>query len=192
MVVGHAAGCGLRCLYPHTAVSSVIMLNRVVADPESTTRWCLPGAPINAHATALGGMKLSASREDQQSDSPAPGTRNQRKSPKRSHDPISRGQPTSQWDPTGHRVLHSPTGAAGAAEFQVVVWLLVFLIRAYQGLVRPFLIGACKFCPSCSEYGIEALCTHGVLRGSWLTIRRLARCHPFARGGLDPVPPTRD
>lgn len=85
-------------------------------------------------------------------------------------------------------------GRQGAemAEPRVLVWFLVFLIRCYQGLVRPLLFGACKFCPSCSEYGIEALHTHGALRGSWLTVRRLARCHPFSRGGLDLVPPTRD
>ena len=65
----------------------------------------------------------------------------------------------------------------------------VILIRSYQVLVRPLLIGCCKFCPTCSEYAVEALETHGVLRGTWLGLRRVSRCHPFGRGGLDPVPP---
>jgi putative membrane protein insertion efficiency factor len=64
----------------------------------------------------------------------------------------------------------------------------VFLIRCYQGMVRPLLIGSCKFCPSCSEYAIEALQTHGLWRGALLAIRRLCRCHPFSVGGIDPVP----
>ena len=54
--------------------------------------------------------------------------------------------------------------------------------------LAPLLIGSCKFCPSCSDYFIQAVREWGPLRGSWLGIRRLCRCHPFARGGLDPVP----
>jgi len=61
-------------------------------------------------------------------------------------------------------------------------------IRGYQAMIRPHLIGACKFCPTCSEYAMESLEVHGLLRGSVLTIRRLVRCHPFSRGGIDPVP----
>ncbi len=66
--------------------------------------------------------------------------------------------------------------------------VLVFLIRCYQAMVRPHLIGTCKFCPSCSEYAIEALQVHGWRRGAGLAFRRVMRCHPFTRGGLDPVP----
>ncbi len=69
-----------------------------------------------------------------------------------------------------------------------VTLLLVSLLRCYQGTIRPHLIGSCKFCPSCSDYAIEALHTHGPWRGSVLAARRLARCHPFSRGGIDPVP----
>lgn len=64
----------------------------------------------------------------------------------------------------------------------------VFLIRCYQSVVRPLLIGSCKFCPSCSEYAIEALQTHGLWRGTALALRRVFRCHPFSVGGIDPVP----
>ena len=69
------------------------------------------------------------------------------------------------------------------------VWAGVFAIRAYQCVIRPHLIGCCNYAPSCSEYAAEALSTHGLWRGSMLSVRRLCRCHPFARGGIDPVPP---
>ena len=73
--------------------------------------------------------------------------------------------------------------------FRMVVRLvLIALIRFYQFAVRPFLIGSCKFCPSCSEYATEAIQTHGSWRGSLLAARRVLRCHPFSRGGIDPVP----
>ncbi len=64
-----------------------------------------------------------------------------------------------------------------------------FLIRAYQFIISPLLIGNCKFVPSCSDYFLQAVKEWGVLRGSWLGLRRLARCHPFGMGGIDPVPP---
>jgi uncharacterized protein len=63
------------------------------------------------------------------------------------------------------------------------------LIRAYQLIVSPIFTGSCRFLPSCSQYAAEAVERHGVLRGSWLAARRLARCHPFCEGGHDPVPP---
>ena len=63
------------------------------------------------------------------------------------------------------------------------------LVQAYQLLLSPFAGGACRFSPSCSAYAIEAIETHGLARGMWLAIRRVARCHPFARPGIDPVPP---
>ena len=65
---------------------------------------------------------------------------------------------------------------------------LVGLIRGYQRFISPGLPPACRFYPSCSQYAIEAIARHGALRGSWLAARRLARCHPFHPGGVDPVP----
>mgnify|MGYP001817128366 CR=1 FL=1 len=62
------------------------------------------------------------------------------------------------------------------------------LIRAYQLTLSPFIGNQCRFHPSCSNYALEALDTHGALKGSWLALRRLGRCHPFTAGGLDPVP----
>jgi putative membrane protein insertion efficiency factor len=62
-------------------------------------------------------------------------------------------------------------------------------IRAYQLLLAPFVGGACRFEPSCSSYALGAVETHGLLRGLWLAVRRVARCHPLGRAGLDPVPP---
>ena len=68
------------------------------------------------------------------------------------------------------------------------VIMLIALIRSYQAMVRPLLIGSCKFCPTCSEYAIESLRLHGIRRGSLLALRRICRCHPFTPGGIDPVP----
>jgi putative membrane protein insertion efficiency factor len=66
--------------------------------------------------------------------------------------------------------------------------VLVCMVRFYQVGVSPLLIGTCKFCPSCSEYFIEAVRVHGPWKGGWLGARRLLRCHPFSPGGIDPVP----
>ena len=65
---------------------------------------------------------------------------------------------------------------------------LVGIVRVYQRLVSPLLPPSCRFYPSCSAYAVTALERHGAARGSWLAARRLARCHPFHPGGLDPVP----
>ena len=65
---------------------------------------------------------------------------------------------------------------------------LVLAIRGYQKVISPALPPSCRFYPSCSQYAIEAISRHGALRGSWLAARRLARCHPFHPGGVDPVP----
>jgi putative membrane protein insertion efficiency factor len=62
------------------------------------------------------------------------------------------------------------------------------LIRIYQWTISPLLGPRCRFYPSCSNYALEAVGRFGVLRGSWLAARRLARCHPWHPGGFDPVP----
>jgi uncharacterized protein len=67
-------------------------------------------------------------------------------------------------------------------------FVLKYLIRGYQLAISPFLGPRCRFYPSCSHYAIEAIETHGALRGVWLTIKRISRCHPWHEGGFDPVP----
>ena len=71
---------------------------------------------------------------------------------------------------------------------QVLVWLAVAAIRAYQAGLRPLNPWGCKFYPSCSSYSIEAFQVHGAARGAWLTLSRLLRCRPGTFGGVDPVP----
>jgi putative membrane protein insertion efficiency factor len=66
--------------------------------------------------------------------------------------------------------------------------VLILPIRAWR-LVSVHLTPRCRFHPSCSAYALEALAQHGAVRGGWLAVRRLARCHPWGGGGLDPVPP---
>jgi uncharacterized protein len=66
--------------------------------------------------------------------------------------------------------------------------LLLLALEAYRALLSPLLGGHCRFWPSCSVYAEEAVRRHGARRGSWLALRRLLRCQPFARGGIDPVP----
>lgn len=70
----------------------------------------------------------------------------------------------------------------------VVSKLFCGIIRAYQFVVSPVLPPSCRFYPSCSEYALQALNRHGPLAGIWLTVGRLARCHPFGGSGYDPVP----
>ncbi len=67
--------------------------------------------------------------------------------------------------------------------------LVIALIRAYQYLISPLLGPHCRFYPSCSQYAVEAIRRHGLLRGGYLSLHRLSRCHPWHPGGLDPVPP---
>ncbi len=66
--------------------------------------------------------------------------------------------------------------------------LLILLVRGYQMALSPLLPASCRYYPSCSAYAVEALQRHGAIRGSWLAIRRIGRCHPFRPGGYDPVP----
>jgi uncharacterized protein len=70
-------------------------------------------------------------------------------------------------------------------------WLLLALVQLYRIFLSPFLGGACKFYPSCSQYAQEAIAIHGARRGSWLALKRLGRCRPFTKGGFDPVPDSR-
>lgn len=70
-----------------------------------------------------------------------------------------------------------------------LVRLAVAVLRAYKRWLSPLLPGACRFSPTCSEYGQLALRSHGLFAGTWLTIGRLLRCQPLGRGGIDPPPP---
>jgi hypothetical protein len=66
--------------------------------------------------------------------------------------------------------------------------ILIFFIRTYQKLISPILGPRCRFYPTCSNYAITALKKHGIIKGGALSIKRLLRCHPFNKGGYDPVP----
>jgi len=66
--------------------------------------------------------------------------------------------------------------------------ILIGIIKAYQKVISPLTPPSCRFYPTCSHYGVEALQKHGALKGAWLTIRRILKCHPFHEGGFDPVP----
>jgi putative membrane protein insertion efficiency factor len=66
--------------------------------------------------------------------------------------------------------------------------LLIALLKAYRLLISPLYGQVCRYHPSCSAYALEAVTEHGSLRGCWLSVRRLARCHPWSAGGYDPVP----
>ena len=67
-------------------------------------------------------------------------------------------------------------------------FMLIAIIRFYKYFISPLLGNSCRFYPSCSSYSLEALQLHGVIIGSYLTLKRLLRCHPFHEGGIDPVP----
>ncbi len=71
---------------------------------------------------------------------------------------------------------------------QVLIWL----VRFYQKAISPYKKPCCRYLPTCSEYALEALRVHGAIKGSYLAIRRLLRCHPFHKGGYDPVPPKKE
>lgn len=66
--------------------------------------------------------------------------------------------------------------------------LFINLIKIYQRLISPFFPSSCKFSPSCSKYGIEAINKHGAIKGLILTVKRILKCNPWSKGGYDPIP----
>ena len=70
----------------------------------------------------------------------------------------------------------------------VVTWLLILFVRIYQRFISPLTPPSCRFTPTCSQYAIEALRKYGPLKGLWLAVKRLLRCHPWGGSGYDPEP----
>lgn len=70
----------------------------------------------------------------------------------------------------------------------LLTWLLVMMVRFYQRFISPLTPPSCRFTPTCSQYAVEALQKYGPLKGSWLALKRLLRCHPWGGSGYDPVP----
>ena len=70
--------------------------------------------------------------------------------------------------------------------------ILMGIIRFYQKAISPLFPPTCRFYPTCSQYAFEAISVHGALKGSYLAIRRILKCHPFHKGGIDPVPPKKE
>ena len=87
--------------------------------------------------------------------------------------------------PATNQRLNDPRATARRGPVGVI---LIGAIRVYQAVGSPFFGRHCRFQPTCSHYAVEAIEQHGSLRGSWLTVRRLLRCHPFGAAGWDPVP----
>ena len=81
-----------------------------------------------------------------------------------------------------------PSQQSASPAKSAVARALMALVRAYQLLISPALGSACRFAPTCSHYSMQALAQHGAVKGSYLTLLRLGRCHPWCEGGHDPVP----
>ena len=75
--------------------------------------------------------------------------------------------------------------------YDPVRWALIGLLRLYRVAISPLYGQVCRYHPTCSAYALEAVTLHGSIRGTWLAARRVLRCHPWASGGYDPVPPSR-
>ncbi|MAZ73857.1 MAG: membrane protein insertion efficiency factor YidD [Flavobacteriaceae bacterium] len=72
---------------------------------------------------------------------------------------------------------------------KILTYPFIFLIRVYQRAISPIFPSTCRYQPTCSHYGVEALQKHGLFKGGWLTIKRIGSCNPWGGSGYDPVPP---
>ena len=70
--------------------------------------------------------------------------------------------------------------------------ILLWSIKGYRRFISPLFPPICRFQPTCSQYAIEAIALYGTIKGSWLAVKRISRCHPLNPGGYDPVPPAKD
>lgn len=70
----------------------------------------------------------------------------------------------------------------------IIAWIFLLLIKIYQLVISPLLGSNCRFTPTCSQYGVEAIKKYGPFKGGWLTLKRIGRCHPWGKHGHDPVP----
>ena len=119
-----------------------------------------------------------------------PRPRHQSKNSARIHLQVNRSKQTAATE--HHTIIDGTNDQHGhnevGSELSVTA-LLVMFIRLYRAALSPVLpFNHCRFTPSCSEYAIEALSKHGILRGVWLSLKRIARCHPWGTHGYDPVP----
>jgi uncharacterized protein len=87
----------------------------------------------------------------------------------------------------GSLFLRKPV-AESTSPFPFFVRVALAMIRGYQLLIRPLLTGSCRYLPTCSEYAAQSVATYGALRGGWMGLKRVLRCHPLGGSGLDPVP----
>lgn len=90
---------------------------------------------------------------------------------------------------TGPGTTRPGTTGRRSGRLSLAASLLRGAVQAYRYSFAALLGGQCRFHPSCSEYAMAAIEAHGALRGAWLAVRRIGRCHPFSAGGFDPVPP---
>ncbi len=82
----------------------------------------------------------------------------------------------------------SSTTSTRSVVRRLAAWPLIVLVRFYQRCISPLTPPSCRFTPTCSQYALEALRKYGPLKGLWLTLKRLSRCHPWGGSGYDPVP----
>lgn len=85
---------------------------------------------------------------------------------------------------------HSPfENSRQYGKVSLIALFFLGIIHFYRYCISPFIGSRCRFYPTCSTYGLEAIRIHGAFKGGWLTLKRIARCHPLSEGGEDPVPP---